>query len=246
MFQPNVAEGVHRVFDAFVNWYLVEDGGRLTIVDAGTPRSWKLLHQALAQLGKTPQDVEAIVLTHGHYDHVGFAEKARRELGIPVLVHRDDAWLARHPLRFKSERSLLLYAWRPSALRIVGPLLGSRAPFVKGVRDLRTYEDRETLDVPGAPRVVCTPGHTFGHCSLHLPERGVLIAGDAIVTLDPYTGRRGPCLVARAATADSERALASLDRIAETEADTVLSGHGDPWTDGARRAAELARIAGTA
>jgi glyoxylase-like metal-dependent hydrolase (beta-lactamase superfamily II) len=246
VFQEHVAEGVHRVFDGFVNWYLVEEQGRLTIVDAGTPRSWKLLHEALAQLGRTPQDVEAIVLTHGHYDHVGFAEKARRELGVPVLVHRDDAWLARHPLRFKSERSILRYAWRPAAIRTVGPLLASRAPFVKGVRGVRTYEDREALDVPGRPRVVSTRGHTFGHCSLHLAERGVLVAGDAVVMLDPYTGRRGPCLVARAATADSKRALASLDRIAETEADTVLTGHGDPWTGGARRAAELARIAGTA
>lgn len=246
MFQPNVAEGVHRVFDGFVNWYLVEDEGRLTVVDAGTPRSWKLLHQALARLGKTPQDLAAVVLTHGHYDHVGFAEKARRELGIPVLVHRDDAWLARHPLRFKSERSILRYAWRPAVLPTAGSLIASRAPFVKGVRDVRTYEDQDILDVPGRPHVVFTPGHTFGHSSLHLPERGVLIAGDAVVMLDPYTARRGPCLVARAATADSKRALASLHRIAETDAGTVLTGHGEPWSGGARRAAELARAAGVA
>jgi glyoxylase-like metal-dependent hydrolase (beta-lactamase superfamily II) len=84
-------------------------------------------------------------------------------------------------------------------MKTVGSLLASRAPFVKGVRDVQTYEDAETLDVPGRPHVVFTPGHTFGHSSLHFAERGVLIAGDAIVTVDPYTNRRGPCLVARAA-----------------------------------------------
>ena len=94
--------------------------------------------------------------------------------------------------------------------------------------------------------MIFTPGHTFGHCALHLPDRGVLLAGDAIVMFDPYTARRGPCLVARAATADSERALASLDRIADAGADVVLTGHGPPWTGGARQAAELARAAGIA
>ena len=66
------------------------------------------------------------------------------------------------------------------------------------------------------------PGHTLGHCALHLADREVVIAGDAIVTLDPYTGRRGPRIVAGAATVDSERNLRTLDAIAETAARTVL------------------------
>src|SRR4051812_30380355 len=176
--QQNVAQGVHRICDSFVNWYLLEDAGRITVVDAGTPRSWKLLHEELRRLGKRPQDVEAVVLTHGHYDHVGFAERARRELGGPVFVHEDDRWLPRPPLRFKPERTILAYAWRPAAMRVVAPLLASRAPLAPGVKEAQTYEDGETLEVPGRPRVVFTPGHTFGHCALHLPERDVLIAGD--------------------------------------------------------------------
>ena len=71
-----------------------------------------------------------------------------------------------------------------------------------------------------------------------------MIAGDAIVTLNPYTARRGPQIVARAATADSNRALASLDALAETGARTVLVGHGEPWRNGAEQAVTLARQAG--
>ena len=71
-----------------------------------------------------------------------------------------------------------------------------------------------------------------------------MIAGDAVVTLDPYTGRTGPRIVARAATADSERALRSLDALAATDAGTVLVGHGPAWTGGAREMARLARDAG--
>ena len=102
------------------------------------------------------------------------------------------------------------------------------------------------LPVPGSPRVVYSPGHTLGHCAFHLPERDTLIAGDALVTLDPYTGRRGPRLVARAATVDSERNLRSLDALAETGARNVLTGHGEPWSDGVEAAVTRARAAGAA
>ena len=71
-----------------------------------------------------------------------------------------------------------------------------------------------------------------------------MIAGDAIVTLNPYTARRGPQIVAGAATVDSRRALASLDALADTEARTVLVGHGEPWTGGAEQAVLAARAAG--
>ncbi|MDP8910913.1 MAG: MBL fold metallo-hydrolase, partial [Actinomycetota bacterium] len=67
-----------------------------------------------------------------------------------------------------------------------------------------------------------------------------------IVMLDPYTGRRGPRLVAGAATADPERALSSLDAIVETGVSTVLTGHGEPWRQGAAAAVEQARAAGIA
>jgi glyoxylase-like metal-dependent hydrolase (beta-lactamase superfamily II) len=97
------------------------------------------------------------------------------------------------------------------------------------------------LDVPGRPRVVFTPGHTAGHCALHLADRGTVITGDALVTLDPYTGHTGPQIVARAATADSAQALRSLDHLAATRASVVLPGHGEPWLEGIQAAVEHAR-----
>jgi glyoxylase-like metal-dependent hydrolase (beta-lactamase superfamily II) len=75
MLEANVAPGVHRIEDAFTNWYLVEDDGRLTIVDTGVPTSWESFQ--LGKLGRSRSDVAAVVLTHGHFDHVVFAERAR-------------------------------------------------------------------------------------------------------------------------------------------------------------------------
>lgn len=246
--QRDAAPGIHRIEDANTNWYLVEDDGRVCVVDAGVPSSWQSLQEALAAIGRRPEDVDAVVLTHAHFDHVGFAERARRVLGVPVHVHENDVPLTRHPWRYDFERPRSLYlATQPRALPIVAEFVRTRAFWPSPVREVVRYgADAGTLPVPGSPRVVYSPGHTLGHCALHYPDRDALVAGDAIVMLDPYTARRGPRLVARAATADVERNLRSLDALAETGATTVLTGHGEPWTGGIAAAVAQARVAGSA
>jgi glyoxylase-like metal-dependent hydrolase (beta-lactamase superfamily II) len=246
MVETDVAAGIHRIEDANVNWYLVEADDGLTIVDAGVPASWTSLQEALALLGRPASDVRAIVLTHAHFDHVGFAERARTELGVPVYVHEDDAPLARHPLQYTHDRARSPYVLaNPGALPIMLGLVRAQAFWPPPVREPTRFRDG-TLPVPGAPVVVCTPGHTVGHCSFHFPDRDAVIAGDAIVTLDPYTARKGPRLVARAATADVQRNLDSLDALAATGAGTVLCGHGEVWREGVEEAVQQARREGAA
>ncbi|MDX6722828.1 MAG: hypothetical protein QOD44_933 [Solirubrobacteraceae bacterium] len=246
MLHENAAPGIHRIEDSYTNWYIVEEDGRLTIVDAGVPSSWESLQDALGRLGRRRDDVEAVVLTHAHFDHVGFAEKARSELGVPVYVHSNDVPLTRHPWRYDHERPRSLYfSTQVQAMPIVAEFLKNRAFWPPPVKEVVRFEDG-VLPVPGSPRVVFSPGHTLGHCALHFPDRDAVIAGDAIVTLDPYTARKGPRLVARAATADVERNLLSLDALVQTGAKTVLVGHGEPWTAGIEAAVAEARRNGSA
>ena len=244
MLRRDIAEGVHLVEDGYVNWYLVEDGSSLTLVDAGTPAGWGRLKEAVGQLGRKLSDIEALLLTHTHYDHVGFAEKARRALGLPVWVHRDDASLAKHPALFRTERLPVVYLKDAGLRHVALSFLRDRAFFARPVLGTTPYAGEGAVDAPGRPQVVFTPGHTRGHCALHFPDRGLVIAGDAIVTFDPYTGKTGPRLVAKGATNDTEQALRSLDKIGTLDAATVAVGHGDPFTGGASEAARLAREAG--
>src|SRR3954468_12658024 len=104
MLELDAAPGIHRIEDDNTNWYIVKAEDGLTVVDAGVPRSWASLHEALARIGRAAADIRALVLTHAHFDHVGFAERARTELGIPVYVHDNDVPLTRHRWRYDHER----------------------------------------------------------------------------------------------------------------------------------------------
>ena len=245
MHATEVADRVHRLAHAHVNCYLIDDDDGVTLVDAGLPSMWDLMTDTLRRLGRGPGDVRALVLTHGHFDHVGFARRVRVELDIPVLVHPADGHLAAHPYSYKPQRNRLLYPLlHPRSLPVLGRMAAVGALSVRGVEDTDELAVGSALDVPGRPVPLFAPGHTGGHCILHLPDRDTVISGDALVTLDPYTGATGPQTVASAATADTARAMESLQPVADTGASTVLTGHGEPWTDGAGSAVAHARAVG--
>ena len=245
VFTKNVAVGIHRLEHAHVNLYIVESDSGLTLVDTGFPATWPLLVRALTALGRRPFDITAIALTHAHFDHLGFAARAKAELQVPIWAHEEEQYIAEHPYRYAHENNRLLYPiLHPASIPLLARMTGAGALAVKGVTGLRSWNPGETVDIPGHPRVVFTPGHTFGHCALHFPERDVVLSGDALVTLNPYTGNRGAQIVSGAATANSAQALDSLDALADTGASIVLPGHGEPWRDGARSAVEAARLVG--
>jgi glyoxylase-like metal-dependent hydrolase (beta-lactamase superfamily II) len=174
-----IASGVWRLGTELVNWCLAEEGGRLTVVDAGAPKYRPQLDVAFGRLGRSLGDVAAIVLTHGHSDHTGFAEALREETGVPVYVDVDDESLAATGKQAdKREASFLPYLRLRHAWRLLFHLAGAGAMKPRPIRELTTYSDGETLDVPGRPRVIHTPGHTSGHCSLWFESAGALIVGD--------------------------------------------------------------------
>jgi glyoxylase-like metal-dependent hydrolase (beta-lactamase superfamily II) len=232
-----ITPGIRRLGPGLVNAYLLEDRGAVTIVDAGAPGYWNALPAELAAMGRTLDDVRAVVLTHAHTDHIGFAERIRSERGVPVRVHADDVALTRKPSYPKWQGSLNLGA----ALRFLGFALRNGMARVPAILEVGTFADGEILDVPGRPRAIHVPGHSAGSAALHVPSRGAIFIGDAFVTLDVLSGATGPRI--SPFNADRQRAYDSLARLEGVDARLVLPGHGQPWSGGLGEALREVRAA---
>jgi len=230
-FIRDVADGVHVITRAHTNMFLIEDQGRLLFIDAGLPAFWSDVKTALTELRVGPDAIAGVLLTHAHFDHVGCAHRLHDTWHVPIWVHTADQQLAAHPYSYRHELPRWNYPLtHPAGIPKLANMTATGALTVHGITDTTPLPDLAGL--PGSPVLVETPGHTDGHVAFHLPERDVLFTGDALVTLDPYTGHTGPQIVAGAATADSTVALASLRSLEQTGANTALPGHGGPWRTG--------------
>jgi len=215
---------LHRIGNDIVAAYLIVTPEGITVVDAGLPGHWNDLRAELSSIGRSVDDIRGVVLTHGDSDHLGFAERLRRDHGVPVHIHAADADRARGGDKPKT-------AMGPIRL---GPTLGFFAYAVRkrGLRTTHLTEvvevtDGDVLDLPGAPRVIGLPGHSPGSIAVYSPAAEAVFVGDALTTRHVLTGRAGP--QPAPFTDDPAEALASLGRLADVEAVWVLPGHGAPW-----------------
>jgi glyoxylase-like metal-dependent hydrolase (beta-lactamase superfamily II) len=159
----------------FINSFAFEEAdGSVTLVDTGVRRADRRIVAGLAAIGKHPQDVQQIILTHAHSDHAGSAAALLPQTRADgTVVHAEDAEFVE--------------AGRPAPATGFGQIL-QRLP-MQGFAPVPVSQqvvDGEFLDVAGGLQVHHTPGHTPGHMSLLHEPSGVLITGDAIFNM---TGR---------------------------------------------------------
>ena len=242
----DIVPGVHRLGSSLVNWYLVEEHGRLTAVDAGLPGYRKTLASDLTLLGHALGDVEAVVLTHSDGDHIGLVH-AFREAGVRVLIHTGDEGTLRKPGPKSGDAkpiNLVPQLWHPAFWKLIAHIAASGGIVPKGLDGAETFSSDAVLDVPGSPRVVATPGHTNGHCAIHFERKDVLFVGDALCTRNPITGRVGAQVMPSALNISTDQCFESLEAIENASATVLLPGHVDPWRTGTRDAVESAKRLG--
>jgi glyoxylase-like metal-dependent hydrolase (beta-lactamase superfamily II) len=239
----DIVPGVHRLGSSLVNWYLVEDGGRFTAVDAGLPAFKNSLAADLAGLGVAPRDVAAVILTHSDADHTGLTA-VLHEAGARVLIHSADEPKLRRPGPKSGDASpinAVREMWRPAFWRFVGGMARAGGARPTKFEHAETFGDGDQLDVPGSARVLATPGHTPGHCAFEFESREVTFVGDELCTRSPLTGRTGAQLMPAVFNESNRQCFASLDTIAQAGTRVLLPGHGEPWLEGAAAAAQQAR-----
>jgi glyoxylase-like metal-dependent hydrolase (beta-lactamase superfamily II) len=194
------------------NSYLFDSPEGLVLVDTGFPGNADAILGELQSLGKAPEDVRHILLTHCDIDHVGSAEELRSRTGATIGAHADEV-------------ALLTGQAKRVSHGLFGLITGILRMFIR-VRpiqpDLRFREGDEICGL----RVLHTPGHTPGSMSLFLAEKGVLFSGDALLT-----DRDGNVTAPRTAMAgDPEKLDESAERLRALPFTTLLPGHGRPAT----------------
>lgn len=238
---PNrkVAEGVYRLGTRRINWYVLEGDEGLTIIDAGLPGHWPQLGHWLDENGYEFDDITALVLTHAHVDHVGFA-KTLADRDVLIYCHPDDLPLLRsHPQN--PPGWYLRNLWRPRFFAYALEMFRDGVRSVESLADVEPLTDRDVLPVPGEPRVIFAPGHTPGSCALFVEDREVLFCGDVLATRNIFTQQEGDPQLLGPADEDYEEAKASLARLEGMGSVKLLPGHGNPWRGDIDTALALAR-----
>lgn len=223
-----VIDGIHRLGTKAHNFYVLTDGGKATVIDAGCTKELPTLVDGLGSIGLGLDDVEALVITHAHADHFGFAAEAAAK-GTAVKVHEDERTRANgtYDGRFAISTSELRFG-RLATWRNFLPMMRLGITGLTHTDDVETVIDGEVLDLPGRPVVVHTPGHTEGHIAFHCSDLSTTFVGDALASMPLFGGTTGPQMIEDEFHLDPALARESLSRLADLGSGLVLPGHGEP------------------
>jgi glyoxylase-like metal-dependent hydrolase (beta-lactamase superfamily II) len=234
--------GVARLRTLIANIYLVgSPGGPWVLVDTGTPGNAVRIRDAAEERFGRETRPEAILLTHGHWDHAGSALVLAEYWDVDIYAHR----LERPFLTGKS-------AYPPK-----DPMAGGAFSFLSRFFPAATVNVGQRLrdlpeggEVPGLVgwRWHFTPGHAPGHVCYFQRYESVLLAGDACITMDLDSAMgivaQEPeiCRPPAPFTYDWDQAHRSVELLADLRPATIGAGHGEPMS-GPAVAAGLADLA---
>lgn len=230
---PRLTQHVYGILTQFnyMNAYLIQNDDKLTLVDTGLGRSFVMaIEKELAAMGKTWGDIQHIVLTHCHYDHISNLAEIQQKTNATTYAHRLDAPVIR------GEQAVQFAD--PATLNFFDRLIHRNLSVVANTGRVDVMvTDGDVLDqiLPGT-QVIHLPGHTYGQIGLWLPEEKTLIGGDVMIRL-PW----GLSVPIKAASPDWNAVKESIKKTADMNVQNIFLGHGKPLIGNA--AAKIEKLA---
>ncbi|USH00037.1 MBL fold metallo-hydrolase [Thermococcus argininiproducens] len=147
---------IHLVDNTFANVYLIVRDNKLIIIDTGLPEEYEKIIKYIDSLGRIPEEVEIIIATHAHYDHIGALKVLKEATGAKVAAHKEEI-----------------------------PYINGEKVFKKGYTPVSEPVDVEISledgdEIKGL-KVIHSPGHTPGSICLLDLETKALFVGDLVV-----------------------------------------------------------------
>jgi glyoxylase-like metal-dependent hydrolase (beta-lactamase superfamily II) len=207
-----IAPGVHQLTVRGANMYLVVEDS-LTLIDTAFRGTGPLVMDFIRRLGRKPEELKLVVITHNHIDHIGGLTELRKEASFSLAMSQDD--LEESGEAFPGEPLI------PRAARVV---FAAR----HGVVDM-PLKGGEVLDVLGGLRVINAPGHTPGSIALLSEKMKLLFVGDTVrkrrdVLFLPY----------KLASYDMTKARETVKTLSALDFEMMCFGHGRPLSNGVR------------
>ena len=193
--------------------YLIE-ADTLALVDSGLPWNARGVLRYIASIGRRPEELSHILMTHSHPDHTGSAKLLARRTGAKVVAHRADTRTGAGDVPTLSYMGIFGSSPLPM-------------PFLQRTNVSELVEDGDVLPISGGVRVIYTPGHTAGSVCYLDESTKTLFSGDTIFSDGKHLSRSVPF-----PGYDGHSYRRSLARLATIEFEAVCGGHGDPLLEG--------------
>ncbi|MBN1644011.1 MAG: MBL fold metallo-hydrolase [Dehalococcoidales bacterium] len=228
MLTMQVIPRVYQITARYGNIFLIVEE-YLTLIDTGLRGSAPGVADFIRSLGRSPKEVNLIILTHNHLDHIGGLAGLRRVTKAKVAAPKRDFVIDNGPVPYPAGNFL----GRLFKTTAMSPL---RRRFLLEAMDIDILlEGGEVFPVLGGLQVVPTPGHTAGSISLYAPQKKLLFVADALNKKHDVLR-----LPLRTATSNLDDTIASIEKMAKMDVEVICFGHGRPITENAK--AKLMRL----
>jgi glyoxylase-like metal-dependent hydrolase (beta-lactamase superfamily II) len=218
-----IVPGIYQIKASRSNVFLLA-GKTLTLIDTGMPGDGEAILHCITSIGRKPEEVSHILITHAHMDHTGSLAFLKKATNAKVVASEAEheyiqgnkkLWtMEREGFGGKIFKAVLFLAqtfflnYQPAAVDIL-------------------CRGEETMDYFARIKVIPTPGHSPGSLSYYIPDKGIIFTGDAL------SGEPDLRLPPRAGCANYKQAVESVKKLASLKYDICTFGHGEPIKGGA-------------